>query len=88
MKFDANQKDFELIGKIVEAVCSRDHTFDRMTTCMDLTACHMNGNPLKLEEMLKHVESYDVMHDIVGIGNHINRRTGKLNDCFSPRFSV
>lgn len=57
---------------------------------MDITAAHANGNPLKLAEMVAAIgteNESDVLHDLFGIRRHIDRSTGKLGDCFSPRYS-
>jgi uncharacterized protein DUF6874 len=61
-------------------------TYDLLTTEMDIVACHANGNPLKLDELL-HADDSNFGHDVFGIRRHINRDTGKLEDFFSPRFS-
>ncbi len=53
---------------------------------MDVTACHANGNPLRLENLL-HADDYEFLHDILGIRQHIDRETGKLDGIFTPRFS-
>jgi hypothetical protein len=53
---------------------------------MDITACHLNGNPLRLTDMLKD-DDLNFMHDVHGIQRHIDRTTGKLKNGFSPRFS-
>jgi len=53
---------------------------------MDITACHNNGRPLKLAELLAATDA-DFAHDVFGIARHINRLNGKLRDCFSPRYS-
>lgn len=52
---------------------------------MDITACHCNGCPLKLDELLAATDE-DLVHDVRGIVMHINRRTGKLSGSFLPRF--
>lgn len=54
---------------------------------MDLTACHNNECPLDLGAMLDAGES-DFMHDVLGIHRYIDRTTGKLGECFLPRFSA
>jgi len=54
---------------------------------MDITACHCNGNKLRLNELLK-ADTYNFAHDICGIVGNINRETGKLENCFLPRFSA
>jgi len=50
---------------------------------MDLSAVHATI-PLDLER-LKGFPSFDFAHDIYGIRNCLNRRTGKLERRFSPR---
>jgi hypothetical protein len=54
---------------------------------MDLTACHANGCPLKLEKMLSWERDFDLAHDVWGINRHIDRKTGEMPDCFLPRFA-
>ena len=58
----------------------------KTTFVMDLTACHANGNPLRLAELLA-ADDGNFAHDIFGINRHLNRQTGELMDCFSPRYS-
>ena len=53
---------------------------------MDITACHCNGMPLKLEELL-HADEFNFAHDVFGIRHHLNRETGKLENCFCPRYA-
>jgi hypothetical protein len=54
---------------------------------MDLNACHCNGCPLNLRGLLEADES-DLLHDLAGIRRHLDRRSGKLGDCFSPRYAT
>jgi hypothetical protein len=51
---------------------------------MDIIACHANGNPLDLAQLLM-INDYEFMHDVCGIRDHIDRDTGQLRDCFVPR---
>jgi hypothetical protein len=53
---------------------------------MDLAACHCNGCPLQLTELLD-ADDFNFSHDIFGIRRHLNRTTGKLDDRFLPRFA-
>lgn len=53
---------------------------------MDISATHANGNPLRLAELLAAPQA-DFAHDIFGIRRHIDRETGRLTDCFQPRFT-
>lgn len=60
---------------------------ENMTLLMDIDACHCNGNPLRLAELLE-ADDFNFAHDIFGIMGNINRATGKLENCFVPRYSV
>ena len=60
--------------------------YEFMDADMDITACHVNGNPLRLDELLA-ADEFNFAHDVFGIRRHIDRETGKLGNCFSPRFS-
>ena len=62
---------------------------DQMTIEMDLTACHANGNPMDFQQLLDAHQAApcDFWHDINGILRNINHETGKLENCFVPRFS-
>lgn len=51
---------------------------------MDIQACHLNGCPLDLDLLLS-FPNFDFSHDVFGIRKHINRNTGKLENCFKPR---
>ena len=56
-----------------------------LETEMDLAACHCS-NPLRLGDLLA-ADNFNLMHDVMGIARHLNRKTGKLENHFSPRFS-
>lgn len=90
ISFATTLEDAKLIGQIVRRAehlaIDAKISFDRMSMNMDLTACHANGNPLKLQLLLE-ADNFNFSHDVFGISNHINRKTGLLEDCFSPRFS-
>jgi hypothetical protein len=59
---------------------------DVLDAMMDVTAVHANGNPLRLDGLLA-ADEFNFAHDILGIRDHLNRETGKLMDCFRPRYS-
>ena len=89
INWDLKAKDFKLIVQIAERV-ERDipnYPDDRRTLIMDLNACHSNGCPLQLSELLT-ADSFDFTHDIYGIRRHIDRTTGELQDCFVPRYAA
>ncbi|MBL0922423.1 MAG: hypothetical protein IBJ10_09895 [Phycisphaerales bacterium] len=56
----------------------------RKEAAMDLTACHCNGTPLDLDALLA-ADDFDFAHDLFGIRENINRKTGELDNCFLPR---
>jgi hypothetical protein len=53
---------------------------------MDLTAVHANGCPMDFKK-LESFDDFNFMHDIVGIRDCLDRRSGKLLRNFSPRAS-
>jgi hypothetical protein len=59
----------------------------KLDIVMDITATHANGNPLRLADLLA-ADEFNLLHDVKGIERHLDRNTGKLGDCFSPRFSA
>ena len=59
---------------------------DRVSMAMDIEAAHMVC-PLDLGQ-LRDFGPASMMHDVAGIGNHLNRETGELEDCFIPRCAV
>ncbi len=58
-----------------------------LAVAMDIEGAHCNGCPLQLVELLTAPDA-TFMHDVVGIIESIDRRTGKLAGIFSPRFAV
>ena len=59
---------------------------DKLSVIMDIEAAHSNGCPLKLTDLCN-AEAFDLVHDVGGIGRHINRTTGKLGGHFLPRYA-
>ena len=91
MDFVNNRTECDLIHKIAKrAVClAVELDIDGITlmdTDMDVSACHANGNPLDLSALLA-AKDGDFGHDVFGIRRFIDRKTGKLGGCFSPRYS-
>ena len=78
------KEDYELIGEAVERATKLFNTVDKLTLNMDLGAVHVSGCKLDLQKLLDFPD-FDFAHDIVGITKHIDRKTGKLGDCFLPR---
>lgn len=82
---DLSAADLETIHDIAKRITSDFPDADMLTVEMDLSACHLL-NPLRLSDMLT-ADRMDLCHDVFGIMRHINRNTGELRNCFSPRFS-
>jgi hypothetical protein len=80
------RKDSDLIYSIAERGV-REFQFNYITVALDLTACHCNGTPLNLERLLN-ADSFNFVHDVVGINRHLDRDTGKLTGFFLPRSSA
>jgi hypothetical protein len=59
----------------------------RLQIRMDLIATHANGNPLDWDK-LRAADDFNFAHDLFGIESHIDRATGELTRCFSPRCSL
>lgn len=87
-KFDANREDTRLIIQIAKRAVSMamrlGFDYDMLTATMDIEACHCNGSPLQLSNLLA-TDDGTFGHDVFGIRRHINRETGRLGDCFVPR---
>lgn len=82
---NVSKRDAELIRKIAQRAAA-ELGLSIQQTQADLTVCHANGNPLRLAELLE-ARRFDFAHDIFGVKQHLDRRTGKLRDFFSPRYS-
>ena len=62
------------------------YDLDYMQLEMDITAAHCNGNPLDLDRLLL-ADDTNFGHDVFGIRKYIDRSTGKIGECFVPRYS-
>lgn len=94
VRFDVSRADARVITKIVErafrqtARLSDDvRRLGVESLTMDVTACHRNGNRLRLLDFLA-APDFDFYHDVNGITRHMDRTTGQLRNCFAPRFSA
>lgn len=77
--------DLLTIGEIVKRARDLLGIKDGLSLHMDVAATHSNC-PLKLKELLS-ANNFNFAHDVYGIQRHINRETGKLENCFLPRFA-
>ena len=86
INWHVSREDALTIIAIVKRARTRWPDADSMELNMDITATHVNGCLLKLTELLK-ADDFNFAHDVCGIQRHINRQTGKLEDCFLPRYA-
>lgn len=77
----------KLVAEKAKRVYGFDKGLDVLSIRMDLLAVHNNCCPLDFVKLLKGRDE-DFAHDIAGIGRHLNRETGKLEDCFIPRCAM
>jgi hypothetical protein len=90
VSFDATPEERGVIRKIAKRAVALAKAngvkIKQIDTEMDLVATHANGNPLRLDALLA-ADDFNVIHDVFGIRRHLDRETGKLTNCFRPRFS-
>ena len=91
MKNEENLKkrkeESKLIMAIVERAWKSNMLYkEKIDMIMDISKVHEN-NPMKLQEWLE-ADDWNFTHDIVGIATFLDRETGKLMDCFLPRYSI
>lgn len=82
---------------LIEAIVARARAFDEVGTetqewdeeaaRMDVTTVHVNDTRLRLRDFLE-APVADFGHDFFGIRRNLNRRTGKLENNFVPRFAL
>lgn len=89
ISFKASDKDVRLLKKaldryatLVENSC--EEMIDHNDYRMDLLACHANGCPMDFK-MLSKADDFNLVHDICGIRDHLDRSIGKLGGHFLPR---
>jgi hypothetical protein len=89
-QFTATRADFPIIAKIagraVAMAAEAGVAYKHQDAMMDVEACHSNGCPLKLAELLA-ADDGSFGHDVFGIRRFLDRDTGKLTECFLPRFA-
>lgn len=90
MKFCNSRNESILCTKIAQRAVAlavkHGIKYKMMDASMDIEAAHCNGNPLRLADLLE-ADDFNFAHDVFGIRRHIDRETGKLGDCFSPRYT-
>ena len=90
VNFKVSDADAEIISQIVKRGWAinwlRASYADKLSMRMDVMAVHANGNRLRLADLLA-ADDFNFAHDIFGIRNCLDRDTGQMMNCFSPRFS-
>ena len=90
IKWSSNKAEMEIEAKIAQRAVAMAQKYylqyDQMTAVMDIDATHNNGCPLKLAELLA-ADDTDFAHDVFGIRANLDRKTGKLMNCFVPRYA-
>ncbi len=82
-----NKEEFNIIVKICErAERMNIEAKDRLTLLLDIENTHKHMG-LRLQDLLE-ADDANFAHDIVGIQNHINRETKKLDMYFVPRYAA
>jgi hypothetical protein len=91
LKWTKDKKEMELESEIAKRAVimamKLDVQYNQMTAIMDIDACHNNDCPLKLAELLN-ADDTNFAHDVFGIRANIDRATGKLQNCFVPRYAI
>lgn len=86
ISFKRTDEQDRLIGKIWERIKGR-YKEDDVHLQMDLLATHNNGTPLDFER-LANFDDFNLLHDVYGIYEHLDRETGQLMNHFRPRCSL
>ncbi|MDU8351169.1 hypothetical protein RYA05_04570 [Pseudomonas syringae pv. actinidiae] len=89
VKFNVTPQEAGFITTIVDRITALhpDAFTDRESLEMDITACHANGCRLRLSELAE-ADDFNLVHDVGGIRQNMDRTTGKLQGFFLPRYSA
>lgn len=77
--------DMEKIHQIAKRASALFPQIDFVFLSMDITAAHLDC-PMNLDDLLG-ARDEDFFHDVAGIVSNINRETGKIENCFCPRYA-
>lgn len=90
IKFNSTKKDAVVITAIAKrasnTAAANGWHYPIQDAEMDITACHCNGNPLRLDDLLV-ADEFNFAHDVFGIQRNLDRKTGELKNLFSPRYN-
>jgi len=82
-----DQKHVDLIIEITDRawVKLKNNYEDKLSLMMDVETAYQDCL-LDLQKLLD-ADDFNFYHDIIGIGNNLNRQTKKLENCFLPRYT-
>ena len=81
-------KNFNTLSQIADRYLKKYPGFGKkIDVVMDLDAVITGGCSLRLDELLA-ASDFNFFHDVCGIRENLDRNTGALKNCFSPRYSV
>lgn len=76
----------ELIIKVAKRICELNACGrTKFDWIMDIEIAH-KSIPLNLQRLIKS-DDFNFSHDVFGIARNLNRVTGKLENCFIPRYA-
>jgi hypothetical protein len=95
ISFSISRNDAKTVREIVDraAVMSERVTGKKLNNdelrgwTMDIIACHANSCPIDFGRLLG-ADDFNFGHDVFGIYRHLDRSTGRLTNCFVPRFAT
>ena len=87
--FNYELRDQFLVDRIINRFMKdkvNSENFDKWDIELSLRASNgVNGNPNLALLRLESFDDFDFFHDMMGIVEHINKKTGELEDFFIPR---
>lgn len=86
IQWTATKGERALILDIAQRACTLDSEYSVLDLQMDIEACHCNGCPIRLTDLLL-ADDANFGHDVFGISAFISRDNGKLYSYFLPRFA-
>jgi len=90
LNITTSSKDRELIEKIVNRAdnlfSSHGNSIKKINIWLSIEAVHCNGCILNLRGLLG-ADEFNFLHDVCGIIQNVNQTTGKLENCFVPRYA-
>lgn len=90
LKTDPRQREIALDiakrARDMDRKYNQRHARDVLSWQMDILATHVI-TPLRLID-LRDADDANFAHDLFGIARHLDRNTGRMQDCFLPRFTA